>query len=414
MMEQQATTLAEIGCHSGVVLQLFLNREELILLGKLSHPDLVKLFGYCWEVYVFCLVYEYIQKGSLEKHVFNKGAQPLLMYTRIKIATGAAQSLAFLLSSENNVICRDMKSSNILLDETMQKSDIPKSVNMTFWLKLMLKSRGQIWIPIKEQSSFGQIEKLSKFHNSYIVSLLGYCKESSNREMIIVYEYMSMEVFMIIFTKIEPKEGTDIAYLLLYVNDIFLTTSSESLLRVHMVNCNPSQTPIATESKLGSDGDLVCLYMHDPREPHLPALKRILRYVRGTFNYGLQLFSSSTSDLVAYSVADWAGCPTTRRSTLGYCVFLATTYSLGPLSVNRQFLDLMQRQSIVHHRIKQVEIDIHFVHDLVDAGQVRALHVPSRYQFADIFTKGLPSALFEEFRSSLSVRCPPAPTTREC
>ncbi|GJV83632.1 hypothetical protein Tco_1523530 [Tanacetum coccineum] len=44
------------------------------------------------------------------------------------------------------------------------------------------------------------------------------------------------------------------------------------------------------------------------------------------------------------------------------------------------------------------------------AGRVRVLHVHSRYQFADIFTKGLPSALFEEFRISLSVRCPPAPT----
>ncbi|GKF12510.1 ribonuclease H-like domain-containing protein, partial [Tanacetum coccineum] len=42
----------------------------------------------------------------------------------------------------------------------------------------------------------------------------------------------------------------------------------------------------------------------------------------GTLNYGLQLFSSSTIDLVAYSDADWAGCPTTRRSTSGYCVFL--------------------------------------------------------------------------------------------
>ncbi|GJR79789.1 proteasome subunit beta type-2 [Tanacetum coccineum] len=45
--------------------------------------------------------------------------------------------------------------------------------------------------------------------------------------------------------------------------------------------------------------------------------------------------------------------------------------------------------------------------------RVRVLHVPFRYQFADIFTKGLPSALFEEFRTSLSVRCPPAPTARE-
>ncbi|GJY62226.1 ribonuclease H-like domain-containing protein [Tanacetum coccineum] len=52
------------------------------------------------------------------------------------------------------------------------------------------------------------------------------------------------------------------------------------------------------------------------------SIKRILRYVHGTLDYGLQLFSSSTTELVAYSDADWAGCPTTRRSTFGYCVFL--------------------------------------------------------------------------------------------
>ncbi|GJR49276.1 ribonuclease H-like domain-containing protein [Tanacetum coccineum] len=62
--------------------------------------------------------------------------------------------------------------------------------------------------------------------------------------------------------------------------------------------------------------------LHDSREPHFFALKRILRYVQGTLDYGLQLFSSTTDSLIAYSDADWAGCPTTRRSTSGYCVFL--------------------------------------------------------------------------------------------
>ncbi|GJT64759.1 ribonuclease H-like domain-containing protein [Tanacetum coccineum] len=52
------------------------------------------------------------------------------------------------------------------------------------------------------------------------------------------------------------RQGTDTAYLLLYVDDIVLTASSERLL-AHMANCNPSRTPIDTESKLGSDGDPV-------------------------------------------------------------------------------------------------------------------------------------------------------------
>nr|GFD15007.1 ribonuclease H-like domain-containing protein [Tanacetum cinerariifolium] len=67
---------------------------------------------------------------------------------------------------------------------------------------------------------------------------------------------------------------------------------------------------------------------------------------------------------------------------------------------------------VQHQRTKYIEIDIHFVRDLVAAGQVQVLHVPSRYQFANIFTRGLSSALFEEFHSSLSVRCPLAQTAR--
>ena len=67
----------------------------------------------------------------------------------------------------------------------------------------------------------------------------------------------------------------------------------------------------------------ICLHMHDPREPHLTALKRILRYLRGTVDFSLQLhWRSSSTELIVYTVADWAGCPDTRRSTSGYAIFL--------------------------------------------------------------------------------------------
>lgn len=59
--------------------------------------------------------------------------------------------------------------------------------------------------------------------------------------------------------------------------------------------------------------------------------------------------------------------------------------------------------TVQHQRTKHIYIDIHFVRDLVVVGQVCVLHVPSCFQYADIFTKGLPSVLFEEFRTSLSV-----------
>lgn len=55
-----------------------------------------------------------------------------------------------------------------------------------------------------------------------------------------------------------------------------------------------------------------------------------------------------------------------------------------------------------HQRTKHVEIDLHFVQE-VAIGDVRILHVPTTSQFANIFTKGLPTSVFEEFRSSVNV-----------
>ncbi|GKD56091.1 ribonuclease H-like domain-containing protein [Tanacetum coccineum] len=203
----------------------------------------------------------------------------------------------------------------------------------------------------------------------------------------------------------------------------------------------------------------VCLFMHDPREPHLSALKRILRYVRDTLSYGLQLYSSTTSSLVAYSDADWAGCPTTRRSTSGYCVFLGNNllswsskrhFTRSRSSAEAEYRGVanavaetcwlcnllrelhtplatatlvycdnvsavyLSSNPVQHQRTKHIEIDIHFVRDLVATGAIRVLHVPSRYQYADIFTKGLPTSLFDEFRTSLSVRSSPVQTAGEC
>ncbi|KAK4477276.1 hypothetical protein RD792_016490 [Penstemon davidsonii] len=93
-------------------------QSEVNFLGRLSHPNLVKLLGYCWEDTELLLVYEFMQKGSLENHLFGRGSsvQPLPWETRIKIIIGAARGLAFLHESDRKVIYRDFKASNILLD----------------------------------------------------------------------------------------------------------------------------------------------------------------------------------------------------------------------------------------------------------------------------------------------------------
>ncbi|PIN14773.1 Serine/threonine protein kinase [Handroanthus impetiginosus] len=95
-------------------------QSEVNFLGRLSHPNLVKLLGYCWEDKELLLVYEFMQKGSLENHLFGRGSavQPLPWDIRLKILIGAARGLAFLHASDRKVIYRDFKASNILLDGT--------------------------------------------------------------------------------------------------------------------------------------------------------------------------------------------------------------------------------------------------------------------------------------------------------
>lgn len=93
-------------------------QSEIHFLGRLYHPNLVKLLGYCYEETELLLVYEYMQRGSLENHLFGRGAvvQPLPWDLRLKIAIDAARGLSFLHTSDREIIYRDFKASNILLD----------------------------------------------------------------------------------------------------------------------------------------------------------------------------------------------------------------------------------------------------------------------------------------------------------
>jgi hypothetical protein len=83
-------------------------------------------------------------------------------------------------------------------------------------------------------------------------------------------------------------------------------------------------------------------------------------------------------------------CP--QCSTLVFCDNISAVY----LSTN----------PVQHQRTKHVEIDLHFVRDKVTTGEIQVLHVPTTSQYADIFTKGLPTSVFTEFRSSLNVSSP--------
>ncbi|KAJ7971754.1 Kinase family protein [Quillaja saponaria] len=93
---------------------------EVLMLSLLRHPNLVNLIGYCAEGDQRLLMYEHMPLGSLESHLHDlmPDEEPLDWNTRMKIAAGTAKGLNYLHHEANPpVIYRDLKSSNILLDE---------------------------------------------------------------------------------------------------------------------------------------------------------------------------------------------------------------------------------------------------------------------------------------------------------
>jgi histone deacetylase 1/2 len=178
--------------------------------------------------------------------------------------------------------------------------------------------------------------------------------------------------------------------------------------------------------------------MAHPLESHWEAVKRILRYLKGSVNHGLLIQPATQGppySLRAYSDADWATDQDGRRSVSGSCIYLgpnlivwsskkqqlvarssreaeyrsmANTAAellwiqslLGELKV--QFLvptllcDNLSAVALTHNpilhsrtRTKHIDLDIHFVREKVLAKQLNVLHVPAVDQLADSFTKPL-------------------------
>jgi hypothetical protein len=90
----------------------------------------------------------------------------------------------------------------------------------------------------------------------------------------------------------------------------------------------------------------ICQYLHAPTTLHLMTAKRILRYVKGTIDLGLQITRSPSMLVSGLSDVDWAGCLDDRRSTGGFAIFMVRAWFLGVPGNNLLSLDLVLRQSI--------------------------------------------------------------------
>ncbi|CAL2227861.1 unnamed protein product [Prunus armeniaca] len=243
-----------------------------------------------------------------------------------------------------------------------------------------------------------------------------------------------------------------------YMNDQMHLSQAKYALdllkRTNFLDAKPISTPVPCGQKLSAyDGEphdnpdlyrSVCQFMHSPTTTHWTTVKRILRYVKATYNHGL-LYKPGLSHLTTFSDADYARNPDTRHSTGGFCIYFGSNlvswsskkhktvsrssseaeyrqlaYTAAELSwLKSLFRDLklhlvcptiwcdnissiaLASNPVFHSRTKHLEVE------KVVRGQLMVNYICSQDQIADLFTKGMSSLRFKFLVSKLSVASPP-------
>jgi hypothetical protein len=194
----------------------------------------------------------------------------------------------------------------------------------------------------------------------------------------------------------------------------------------------------------------VCMcarYQSSPRESHLIATKRILRYLKHTKDVGLWYPKGSNFELIGYSDSDYEGCKINRKSTSGTCQLLGRSlvswsskkqnvvaistaeaeyvsagsccaqllwmkstlkdYGLNfknvPLLCDNESAIKMTNNPVQHGRTKHIDIRHHFIRDHQQKGDIAIESVGTDDQLTDIFTKPLDEKRFCKLRNELNI-----------
>ena len=196
-------------------------------------------------------------------------------------------------------------------------------------------------------------------------------------------------------------------------------------------------------------------FMHQPCKLHMEAALHVVRYLKNAPGQGLFFSSNSDFRLRAYCDSDWAGCPITRRSTTGYCVFLGPSlvswiskrqktvslssakaeyramtgaccelnwlrYLLKYLGVlhpepallyydNKAALHIAANP-VFHERTRHIEMDCHYIRDKIQDGSIATRFVNSAHQLADVLTKAMGKYVFTSMICKFEVRDIHSPT----
>ncbi|KAF3654260.1 hypothetical protein FXO38_15219 [Capsicum annuum] len=183
-----------------------------------------------------------------------------------------------------------------------------------------------------------------------------------------------------------------------------------------------------------SPNQVLSQFVIKPYKIHYSGLLRVIRYIKGTVNRSLLFPSSSSLDIVGYADADWAGCPDSRRSTTGWCMMLgscmiswkckkqsqtsksstkveyrsmSTACSeiiwlrrlLSELGIKIEGSTILYGDNTsairiatnpVHHESpKHIDLDCHYIRELVEDRSINLRYISSKDQLADLFTKAM-------------------------
>ncbi|GJZ08414.1 retrovirus-related pol polyprotein from transposon TNT 1-94 [Tanacetum coccineum] len=183
---------------------------------------------------------------------------------------------------------------------------------------------------------------------------------------------------------------------------------TRNLLKKYEVSDSSSvKTPMVSPYDLG--------YQSNPKDSHLIAVKRILKYLKGTPTIGLYYLKCSGFDLKGYLNSDYAGCKIYRKSTSGACQILGGKlmksqlsdydihYKIVPIVCENTSAIAISSNLVLHSRTKHISIRYHFIRDHILKEDIKLHIIPTKYQLADIFTKPIDEPTFTKLKAELGM-----------
>eukprot|EP00253_Pinus_taeda_P023816 PITA_23816 len=249
--------------------------------------------------------------------------------------------------------------------------------------------------------------------------------------------------------------GNDIILLVIYVDDIIITSNGAQLLEQIRLNLcqafdmkNLGLLHYFLDIKVWQTGGSIFIPQSNPKAEHWVAAKRVLTYVKGPPDFSILYSTSKDPRLIHFTNSDWVGFVDDRKSTYGYVFSLGTGAVIwtskkqqevalssteaeyqgtvkaaceavwlhrmrfdmkmsqarpSPLFCDNQGVLKLAKNPVFHERTKHVESHCHFIQQLVEDGTLILQYVPIEDQNAYILTKSLSPDKFVKFRGQLGV-----------